>query len=101
MDEVRIEFAVALPDRQQILAVTVPAGTRVRDVLSRSGLVDAFPDIDPGTCPVGVFGRLVADDYEPVDGDRIEVYRPLTLDPKQARRKRAKSAGRVRPSARD
>ena len=48
-----------------------------------------FPEIDLAGCELGVFGKVVADDYELMEGDRIEIYRPLMADPKEVRRERA------------
>jgi putative ubiquitin-RnfH superfamily antitoxin RatB of RatAB toxin-antitoxin module len=53
------------------------------------GIEQHFTEIDLNSCALGVFGKAVADDYELVDGDRIEIYRPLIADPKEVRRQRA------------
>ncbi len=86
---IRVEVAYALPERQELVSLTIPAGTSVREAIKRSGLASVFPEIDPATCAVGVFGRAVEEDYLPAAGDRLEIYRPLRMDPKQARRARA------------
>jgi len=86
---IAVEVAFARPDVQRIVVVHVPAGTKVRDVLVRSQLAEEFPEIDPLGCPLGVFGRQVDDSYAPKAGDRVEVYRELRIDPRQARRERA------------
>ena len=49
-----------------------------------------FPDLDPAHGPIGIFGRVVAPDALLKDGDRVEIYRPLLADPKDARRTRAR-----------
>lgn len=85
-----VEVAYALPDRQRLVALSVADGTAVREVLALSGLADAFPEIDPVTCPIGVFGRVVDDDYRLRTGDRVEIYRELRVNPRQARRERAR-----------
>lgn len=87
---IEVEVAFARPDVQRLIVVTVPTGTQVREILVRSKLADEFPEIDPVTCPVGIFGRVVGDECMPQAGDRVEVYRPLQLDPKEARRERAR-----------
>jgi len=89
---IEVEVAYALPDRQRLVVVQVPPGTRVREVLARSGLTEMFPEIDSARCPVGVFGKEVDDAFTPAAGDRVEVYRPLRMDPRQARRARAASS---------
>lgn len=88
-DAIGVEVAYALTARQWLRTLSVPAGTKVRDALRLSRIVDECPEIDPQRCPVGVFGRVVDDDYVLADGDRIEIYRPLKVDPKEARRARA------------
>ncbi len=84
-----IEVAYATPEKQIILNCEVDSGTAVRDVVRNSGITEHFPEIDPDRCDLGVFGKAVAEDYAPSDGDRIEIYRPLIADPKEIRRQRA------------
>ena len=81
-----VEVVYALPERQQLLRITVPAGTNAREALRLSGLVADFPELDVETCPVGVFGKEVPADYQLAEGDRVEVYRPLLNDPRESRR---------------
>jgi putative ubiquitin-RnfH superfamily antitoxin RatB of RatAB toxin-antitoxin module len=81
-----IEVAYALPERQRLLRITVPAGTNAREALRLSELAADFPEIDVETCPLGVFGKQVPADYLVVEGDRVEVYRPLVNDPRESRR---------------
>lgn len=88
---VEIEVACAWPKKQVIRLLQVPAGTTARQALLRSGLADEFAGLDIATAPLGVFGCVVPDCYVPCAGERIEVYRPLRLDPRAARKKRAKS----------
>ncbi len=88
-DCVAIEVAVALPDVQHVRTLTVPAGTTARDAVRLSCIADAVPGIDVGAAPLGVFGRVVAEDYRVTEGDRVEIYRPLRQAPPEARRLRA------------
>jgi putative ubiquitin-RnfH superfamily antitoxin RatB of RatAB toxin-antitoxin module len=88
---IEVEVAYASPQRQRLIVLQVGAGTRVREVVKQSGLVAEFPEIDPERCPLGIFGERVADDYELANGDRVEIYRPLRVDPREARRERAAS----------
>jgi uncharacterized protein len=85
---IRVEVAYALPGEQALVAIEVPAGTTAQAALERSGLASRF-GIEPARARVGVFGREVALQAELHDGDRLEVYRPLALDPKERRRRRA------------
>jgi len=84
-----IEVAYATPEKQRTLECEVDPGTSPREVVRQSGIVDQFPEIDPDTADLGVFGKPIKDDYELDDGDRIEIYRPLIADPKEVRRQRA------------
>ena len=88
-DDILIEVAYATPDKQIILECRVDAGISVRDAVRGSGIERHFAEIDPDSCDIGVFGKVVAADYELQDGDRIEIYRPLIADPKEIRRQRA------------
>ena len=85
----KIEIAYATPQKQIILEREVDAGSHARDAVKASGIDQHFPEIDLDSCDIGVFGKAVADDYEVIDGDRIEIYRPLIADPKEVRRQRA------------
>ena len=90
-----IELACALPDRQLLLARRVPAGTTLLQALDDSGLLQDFTLLAEaraqGTLAFGVWGKVERSPESRVlrDGDRIEVYRPLTRDPKDARKARA------------
>lgn len=85
-----VEVAYARRDEQCVLVIEVEQGTPVRDVLLKSSIVESFPEIDVLSCPIGIFGRAVDDNYSLLDGDRIEIYRPLVRDPRDARRELAK-----------
>jgi putative ubiquitin-RnfH superfamily antitoxin RatB of RatAB toxin-antitoxin module len=87
--DICVEVACAQPDRQHIKSVLVAPGSTAREVLLSSGLLDEFPEINAVSCPIGIFGRLVADEREVLPGERIEAYRPLLIDPKEARRRLA------------
>jgi hypothetical protein len=84
-----IEVAYATPGKQVIIEVEVDPEILVRDAVVLSGIDQHFPEINLETCFLGVFGKAVADDYRLVEGDRIEIYRPLIADPKEIRRQRA------------
>ncbi|MFJ7284907.1 RnfH family protein [Pseudomonas sp. NPDC099000] len=95
---VDVEVVYAAVDRQVLLSVTVLAGTTVRAALLASGVGEAFAELDLASCPVGIFGKVIADaDSRPVQaGDRIEIYRPLLADPKEVRRLRAAKAAEAK-----
>ncbi|PZW96405.1 hypothetical protein DFS28_106308 [Pseudomonas sp. 478] len=70
----------------------------MRAALLASGIGEAFSELDLASCPVGIFGKVIADpDKYPVQaGDRIEIYRPLLADPKEVRRLRAAKAAEAK-----
>lgn len=88
-DLIEIEVVYAMPQRQCLLALKVGVGTTARAALMQSALVAKFPEVDFQTAPLGVFGKKVADDTVLQPHDRVEVYRPLLIDPKENRRRRA------------
>ena len=83
-----IEVVCALADDQRVVALEVARGTTAGEAVRLSGLLERYPEIDPATTRIGVHGRVVKDDAALCDGDRVEIYRPLIADPKQARRRR-------------
>lgn len=85
---IAVTVVYALAERQFLRELTVPAGTTVATAVRLSGLPEAFPDIDRAAMPVGIFGKLVRPDDVLQDGDRVEIYRKLLLDPKESRRRR-------------
>ena len=88
----QVEVAYARPDKQQIVPVKVPEGTTALEAVKLSGIVDNFTEIEPDAIDMGVFGKVIKDpaSHELREGDRVELYRPLKIDPKQARLNRAK-----------
>ena len=95
---VEFEVVYAAADRQVLLRVSVPTGTTVRAALLVSQVGQEFSDLDLANCPVGVFGKVIADpdNYQVQAGDRIEIYRPLLADPKEVRRLRAAKAAEAK-----
>ncbi|TDJ30012.1 MAG: RnfH family protein [Gammaproteobacteria bacterium] len=87
--KILVEIAYATPHKQKIVDCEVEAGTSPRDAIKQSDIKQHFPEIDTDSCDLGVFGKAVAADYELLSGDRIEIYRPLIVDPKEVRRQRA------------
>ena len=77
----RIEVVYAWPERAEVVEVRLPAGATVRDAMLASGLQGV---------QVGIFGKRVTMETRLADGDRVEIYRPLAMDPKETRRRRAR-----------
>ncbi|MFM0593262.1 MULTISPECIES: RnfH family protein [Paraburkholderia] len=83
-----IEVCYALPDEQALIAVDLPEGATLQQALDASGILQRFPRIDLTTQKVGVFGKIKALDAVLADHDRVEIYRPLLVDPKLSRQRR-------------
>lgn len=84
----RVEVAYARPEVQLILPLEVPAGTRAMAAIEASRIAEQIPGLDLARAVIGVFGQVVSHDRVLEEGDRVEIYRPLPLDPKLARRAR-------------
>ena len=94
MDRADLRVSVAYSPRAgelDLVDISVNAGATVRLALNRSGLLERHPGIDPAHCKLGVWGKLRGLDEPLRDLDRIEIYRPLLVDPKEARRLRYRS----------
>jgi uncharacterized protein len=87
-----IEVAYATPEQQVIITLELPEGTTVETAISASGLLQRFSDIDLSQNAVGVFGKVCVLNQSLKSGDRVEIYRALQHDPKEARRQRANRA---------
>ncbi|MBD3815447.1 MAG: RnfH family protein [Halothiobacillus sp.] len=84
-----VEVAYAKPDQQVILKVNVPDDATAQTAIEASGILERFPEIDLKKQKIGIFSRLVALNQRLQPRDRVEIYRPLLVDPKAARRERA------------
>lgn len=87
-DTILVEVAYAQPQRQFLRALRVPAGSTVAQVIAASG-VESECGVDATALSVGIWSKAVARDACVRNGDRVELYRPLKIDPKEARRLRA------------
>ena len=89
--QITIEIAIALPGEQRVMAMVLPKGVVASDAIKASGFADHFHADLPDPLRVGIYGRLLENPatYQLQEGDRIELYRPLLIDPKDARRQRA------------
>lgn len=88
MSAITVTVVYALPDAATEVAVHLPEGATVADALARAMLAAVPHGTDLATCPVGIFGQRARRDTVLADGDRVELYRPLSIDAKQARRRR-------------
>lgn len=87
-----IEVCYAAPQGQTLIAVALPEGATLQQAIEASGILRRYPDIDLGTQKVGVFGKLKTLDTVLADHDRVEIYRPLLVDPKLSRQRRVEKA---------
>ena len=95
-DLINVEVAYALPLQQKIIAILVEPGTTALQAVQRSDINKYFPNIDMENLQLGIFGQSLGNKGQDTaashvlhQGDRVEIYRPLICDPKDARRKRA------------
>lgn len=97
--KIKVEVAYALPEHQEIIELMVVKGSTALQAAQQSDIVSYFPEIDLGSAEMGIFSKPLdgktlplAKDYQLDEGDRVEIYRPLLMDPKEARRLRAEKA---------
>ena len=88
-----VEVVYALPDRQRVVQLPLRDGMTALDAVQAAGLEREFPEIAGRDLVLGIYGRRVEASRVLRSGDRVEIYRPLKFDPRDARRK-AVQAGR-------
>ena len=86
---IRVEVAYALPEKQFLVELVVNDTTSAIEAIRQSGLFKLYPELEQQDLEIGIFSKPVSQDAGLKDGDRVEIYRPLTIDPKEARRLRA------------
>ena len=86
-----IEVAYALVNKQKIYALRVEEGTTALEAAKRTKVTEDFEGVDLETSKMGIFGQVIKQPASHIlkAGDRVEIYRPLIADPKEARRQRA------------
>lgn len=88
-DRITVEICYALPEKQTLLSLEVEASATIGEIISQSGIIELYPEIDLTQNKVGIFSKLAKLTDTLHDGDRIEIYRPLIADPKEVRKQRA------------
>lgn len=85
-----VEVAYAESDNQCLIELSLPVGSTIQDALDASGLFKHYPGLNKEQLAVGIFATLCETGHILQSGDRVEIYRPLLKNPKDARRQRAK-----------
>lgn len=99
VEPISVEVAYALPNKQKIISLLVEPGTTAYIAACKSNIVEYFPGLNLDEAPMGIFGQALGTkglkppkEYVLQGGDRVEIYRALTADPKEVRRRRAQKA---------
>jgi len=90
-ETITVELIYIEPGSQNSLILELPIGSDISQAIHQSGLLKRFPEIDLAENKVGIFSKIQELDTVLQSGDRIEIYRPLQADPKEARRRRARN----------
>ena len=86
---IHVEVALAMPERQELIALEVISGSTLADAIAQSGVIEMFEGFELDVTKIGIFGLKASQDQVLREGDRVEIYRPLIADPKESRRQRA------------
>lgn len=89
-DRIVVELAYAREKEHTLIALSVRKGATIRDLITMSGILSYYPEIKMDDLVCGIFGHIKSPADTVAAGDRVEIYRPLTVDPKEARRARAR-----------
>lgn len=89
MSDFDIEVVFATSEKQLLETIVAAPGATVADVISMSNVLDPFPEQSRDDLAIGIWGRVVDEDQVVREGDRVELYRPLEIDPREARRQLA------------
>lgn len=84
-----VEVVYALARAADCVRLELPKGATALNAVRASGLLERHPEIAERALRLGIFGKPVAPETRLAEGDRVEIYRPLAMDPKEARRRRA------------
>lgn len=89
-NRISVEVVYALPDRQILKQVELEEPASVADAIAAARFDADFPGEPLADCAVGIWGHVVERDAAVAAGDRVEIYRPLSMDPREARRQRVR-----------
>ena len=88
-EQISVVVALATPTQQVVIPLTVPKGSSAGDAVQHSEIGEKFPKLDLSSLALGVWGEIVDRQHTLKPGDRVELYRPLQIDPRRARRELA------------
>ena len=99
VEHINIQIIFALPEKQELLNLSLPAGSTLRQAVEASGLLEKY-GLSAETNKFGIYGKQAKPDAVLRDRDRVEIYRPLIADPKEMRKarvaeKKARTAGKT------
>lgn len=89
MSKINIEIVCVVAEKQKCVSLSVPMGTTAKEAIVLSQLAQEFSQINLDHLDIGVYSEKITEDYILSDNDRIEIYQPLLLDPKDLRRQKA------------
>lgn len=84
---VNIGVAYSNQSKQVWVKLDLPDGSTVIDAIEESGVLDMFPDINLENQKIGIYGKMTKPDVQLKEGDRVEIYRAITADPKTVKRR--------------
>ena len=93
-DEIRVEVVFATATRQELIELTIDEPATVADAIEKSGIQGRFPDTPLQSLETGIWGKPADRGQRLQEGDRVEIYRPLERDPRDARRELARDQSR-------
>ena len=99
--EIDVEVVFGIPEQQRLVSLRLKSGATVADAIEKSGLAREFAGHDLSSLSIGVWGHLAARDAVLSAGDRVEIYRPLQMDPRESRRRLAALGQTMRKSDED
>jgi putative ubiquitin-RnfH superfamily antitoxin RatB of RatAB toxin-antitoxin module len=92
IESITVEVVYATTSQQPIFTLEMNAGSTVEQAITQARLMQVFPEIDLSINKVGIFGHIVNLSKVLQSGDRVEIYRPLQVDPRLARRERVRQS---------
>ena len=89
MSVINVEVVYATPEKQTLLAVEIPENSTAKNAILTSGILTQYPELELENLVVGIFSTPCTLEKTLMAGDRVEIYRPLLVNPKEMRRSRA------------